>query len=176
MRTLGAAFLAVGATVLIVACGAARQSSDPRADSVSPTPTPTTTASTSAPSAPAPTSSPSPTQLTISGPLTDVIELPQTAGTCTVIPGGFEAQIPFTSAGTSYEVDIQILDYTGPGTYQTPPEPVAVHTVGSSSPSALYPMVSGTVTVSSTQQSGTVDGSLGGGGKPGKLDGTWACS
>lgn len=92
-----------------------------------------------------------------------------------MIPGGFEARIPFTSAGTSYEVDIQLLDYTGPGTYQVPPEPVAIHTVGTASPSALFPMVSGTVTVSSTQQSGTVDGALSG-AKPGKLDGTWACS
>lgn len=184
MRLL-TAFLATATAILIAGCGSGPQGADRRA-AVSPTPSPTAaslptaassptpTSRPSAPPTPAPTSAPLPTQLTISGPLTATIHLPQSAGKCMVIPGGFEAQIPFTNAGTSYEVDIQLLDYTGPGTYRIPPEPVAVHTVGNASSPALFTMTSGTVTVSSTHESGTVDGALGG-GTPGKLDGTWSC-
>lgn len=180
MRVLRTAILVTAATALIAACSGGPQAADHRSGGSSSSPTsvpashePATSTPTPRP-APTPTPAPLPTQLSISGPLTATVQLPQSAGKCTVIPGGFEAQIPFTAAGASYEVDIELLDYSGPGTYQAPPEEVSVHTAGSASASTLYPMVSGTVTVSSTQRSGTVHGTLGG-GTPGKLDGTWAC-
>lgn len=82
-----------------------------------------------------------------------------------------------TFNGAPYMLQIQMADYHGPGTYSIPPERVSLQSPNPSPASPLRPALSGTVTVASSGQGGTVNAQLGPAGQPPlALNAAWTCS
>lgn len=172
--------LAVGCLLLLAACGTPA-SQRPSAQSRHSPSTPAASATPGAASAqaggqptPSPGGSPTPTALTLSGPLNDSIQgaAAKAQGTCGVAAGGFNVSLEFASKGRDYELKIQVLDYRGPGSYGIPPERVSIVSMDPANP-ALYPVVSGSVSVAADASSGAIDGAFA--GSHGSVTGHWSC-
>lgn len=131
----------------------------PTTQSQTPTPAPRATSAPVTPAPPTPT--PAQVQSSVCG----------TSGTTVSVQGNL------TFNGAPYVLQIQMADYHGPGAYSIPPERVSLQSPNPSPTSPLRPALTGTVTVSSTGQGGTVDAELGPAGQPPlMLNAAWACS
>jgi hypothetical protein len=96
-------------------------------------------------------------------------------GTCGKGPAGFSVQLRFTLDGRPYVLGMDVLDYSGPGSYRIPPERVGIRSDVRGGAPTFLPATSGVVQVGAGESSGQVDAALVGGGG-GHLAGTWSCA
>jgi hypothetical protein len=126
---------------------------------------------------PPPTPTPGPavaSDLLLTGPLSGRVQNAQPLGSCGRGPVGFAVALRFTVGSTPYVLSVDVLDYRGPGSYNIPPERVAIRSDAPGGTPTFLPATSGTVEVAAGETSGKLDARLGSDGA-GHLQGGWAC-
>jgi hypothetical protein len=113
--------------------------------------------------------------LQLTGPLSGRVQNAQPVGVCGKGPVGFSVQLRFTLGGGPYVLGMDVLDYSGPGTYKIPPERVAIRSDTRSGTPTFLPATSGVVQVAPGESSGQVDAALISDGG-GHLKGSWSCA
>jgi hypothetical protein len=157
-----------------VAPGASRAAASP-----SPSPLPGTSAGPASSNPLLPPSTPTPgpavaSDLLLTGPLSGRVQNAQPLGSCGRGPVGFAVALRLTLGGAPYVLSVDVFDYRGPGSYNIPPERVAIRSEVQSGTPTFLPATSGTVEVAAGETSGKLDARLRSDGA-GHLQGSWAC-
>ncbi|HXM58549.1 MAG TPA: hypothetical protein VOB72_24325 [Candidatus Dormibacteraeota bacterium] len=112
--------------------------------------------------------------LTFSGSVTGRVRTANASNPCgKAIVGGFAAVLNLSLSGQPSVLDIELLDYHGPGAYVVPPERVSLR-VGPPGTSSLLIAQKGSVSVDASERGGRIDTTMSDGST--RVVGAFACT